>query len=218
MLRTDVPSPGMRRRDRTRACRGNREHSRPSCGHLSGRNRDPRRLDVDRRPRAVRLLAANGSRAAADHVSRADEHRPPRVCDHYGGHAAQRRLGASHPPSRITIGAEMIVRGSHGSHTRTGSQTVNTTAGRGLRSSPAFEIASAASFDPSKHSSALAGLGSADRSDTGQIVSDRDCLGSADSPPNRWCATDSESWPRLQRSLDERRLGIDDLAARRASW
>ena len=53
------------------------------------RNRDPRRLRVDRRPRAVRLLAAIRFRAAADDVSRTDEHRPLRVRDHRRGDAAE---------------------------------------------------------------------------------------------------------------------------------
>jgi hypothetical protein len=49
--------------------------------------------------------------------------------------------------------AVRIVAGSYGAHSATGSHTVSTTAVRGPSSSPAFAIAAAASFDPSKHKS-----------------------------------------------------------------
>ncbi len=53
----------------------------------------------------------------------------------------------------LDMGAVRIVAGSYGAHSAAGSHTVSTTAVRGPSSAPAFAIAVAASFDPSKHRS-----------------------------------------------------------------
>ena len=75
-----------------------------------GRDRDPRRLGVDRGPRLVWLLATRRS-GDDGRVSRADQNRSPRVRDHRGGDAAkQRGLGSTEPTGadHDRLGAELV--------------------------------------------------------------------------------------------------------------